>query len=362
MGHRTVGLEEEFLLVDPDSGRPRAMAEAMVASTADADDPLDTELQLQQIETATPPCSSLAELATALAEGREHAREVAREHGADVVAVATSPIAVNSSLYPSRRYRRMAERFGMTADEQLCCGCHVHVEVGSRDEGVAVLDRIRPWLSVLLAVSTNSPFWNGHDSGYASYRTRVWSRWPCAGPTELFGCAREYHQTVQAMVNSGTILDEGMVYFDARLSRQYPTVELRVADVCSYTDDAVLLAALARALVDTAARQWRADIPPAPVRTEMLKLASWRAGRSGVEGELIDPRTWRPTSAATVVHALLDHVRSSLEEHGDHQRSRELTDQLLARGTGSTLQRADYRDHGHLSGVVAAAIRRTHAK
>ena len=130
----------------------------------------------------------------------------------------------------------------------------MHVGVASDAEGVAVLDRIGPWLAPLLALSANSPYWMGDDSGYASFRSQVWSRWPTAGPTRLFGTPEAYHAAVQGLVATGTILDQGMVYFDARLSARYPTVEIRVADVCLSADTATLLAALARGLVETAAR------------------------------------------------------------------------------------------------------------
>jgi carboxylate-amine ligase len=150
----------------------------------------------------------------------------------------------------------------------------VHVSISSPDEGVAVLDRIRPWLPVLLAISANSPFWQGRDSAYASYRYQAWSRWPSAGPTEPFGSTEVYRQTVQQMVSTGALLDSGMVYFDARLSEHYPTVELRISDVCLYADDAALIAALARALVETEARLWRAGSAIPAHRIEMLRLAS----------------------------------------------------------------------------------------
>src|SRR6202034_3033909 len=138
-----------------------------------------------------------------------------------------------------------ADVFGLTAQEQLTCGCHVHVEISSEEEGVATLARIRPWLPVLLALSANSPFWQGRDSAYASFRYQAWSRWPSAGVTEAFGSAEVYRQTVQQMVSTGALLDSGMVYFDARLSEHYPTLEVRVSDVCLYADDAALIAALA---------------------------------------------------------------------------------------------------------------------
>jgi carboxylate-amine ligase len=225
---------------------------------------------------------------------------------------------------------------------------------------VAVLDRIRGWLPYLLALSANSPFWQGQDSGYASFRSQVWGRWPSAGPTELFGSLETYHATMRAMIESRTVLDLGMVYFDARLSRQHPTVEVRVADVCLDADDAVLLGGLVRALVDTAARSWRAGVPAAPIRTELLRLASWRAGRSGLDGDLVNP-AGRPAPAAQVIRALVDHVRPVLDEYGDWEVIEDLVATVLSRGNGATAQRRIYRTSGELADVVAYAADRTTA-
>jgi carboxylate-amine ligase len=247
----------------------------------------------------------------------------------------------------------------MTAQEQLTCGCHVHVGVESDDEGVAVLDRIRSWLAPLLALSANSPFWQGEDSRYSSYRSQVWSRWPSAGVNDVFGSARAYHDTVREMVASETVLDSAMVYFDARLSQRYPTVEMRVADVCLHSEDAVLIAALVRALVDTAVWDWTAGREPDSVRTEVLKLASWRAGRSGLDGALIDPTTRRPCPALAVLEHLCAHVREALEANGDYIEVVGLKNALLRRGNGAQVQRAVYRETGRLRDVVAESVRRT---
>ena len=216
------------------------------------------ELQRQQLETNTTVCRDLGELAREVRRCRSLAAEAAAEAGARVAALGTSPAPVLPQLVREGRYLRMARAFGITAQEQLTCGCHVHVGISSADEGVAVLDRIGPWLAVLLALSANSPFWQGRDTSYASFRYQAWGRWPTAGPTEPFGTAEAYRQTVRQMVGTGTLLDSGMVYFDARLSEHYPTLEVRIADVCLHADDAVLIAALCRALVETEARRWRA--------------------------------------------------------------------------------------------------------
>jgi carboxylate-amine ligase len=276
MGVRSVGVEEELLLVEPDTGHPRAVAAAVLragdaaggpeaggpeaggpgtgSAPAGQEQELEYELKLQQVETNTRPCTTLDELENELRRARAAAAEAAGRVGVRVAALGTSPVPVEPETTGKPRYQQMAEAFGLTAQEQLTCGCHVHVQVGSDEEGVAVL----------LALSANSPFWQGMDSSYASFRYQAWGRWPCSGPTEWFGSAQAYQATVDQMVRTGTLLDTGMVYFDARLSQHYPTLEVRIADVCLRHEDAVLIAALVRALVETEARAWQQGAAPAP--------------------------------------------------------------------------------------------------
>jgi carboxylate-amine ligase len=354
---RSFGVEEELLLVASDTGAVMALADAVIGS--EAGDTPEPELQQEQVETGTTPCTTLDEMAGQLRARRNAAARAARRKECQVVALATAPLAVTPSATEDDRYLRMAEEYGLMAREQLTCGCHVHVSVASEDEGVAVLDHIRPWLAPLLAMTANSPFWQGRDSGYASYRHQVWGRWPSAGPAELFGTPRGYHDTVRTMIESGALLDEGMIYFDARLSRHYPTVEIRIADVCLRADDAVLLAALVRGLVETAARAWRSGEYPLPVRTDLLRLASWRASRSGLDAELVHPVTAHPAPAEVVVQAMLDHVTPALADAGDLQTVADLAARLLSRGNGAALQRRVHEETGDLAEVVRAAVSHT---
>ena len=273
---RSVGVEEEFLLVEPETGRPMAVAGTVLQAAGQAaGSDLEAELQQQQLETNSRPCQSLDDLHRDLRRCRASAATAASRAGARVAALGTSPVPVDPRPVRTSRYQRMAEDFGLTAHEQLTCGCHVHVEISSAEEGVAVLDRAGPWLATLLALSANSPFWQGLDSSYASFRYQVWGRWPCSGPTEPFETVQAYHQTVRQMVATGTLTDSGMVYFNARLSERYPTIEIRIADVCLRAEDTVLIAALARALVETEARASREARP-----------ARAGAGRAAAAGRL----------------------------------------------------------------------------
>jgi carboxylate-amine ligase len=355
-------VEEELLLVEPDTGQPAAVAGTVMRAAADSGrepgtgQDLEFELQLQQLETNSEPCHTLDELGRELARGRAAAASAAEHAGVQVAALATSPVPVEPTLMPKPRYQEMAEAFGLTVDEQLTCGCHVHVEISSPDEGIAVLDRIQPWLAPLLALSANSPFWHGADSSYASFRYQAWGRWPSSGPVQRFGTTEAYRQTVRQMVATQTLLDTGMVYFDARLSEHYPTIEIRIADVCLYRDDAVLIAALARALVETEARAWREDKPGAAERVELLRLAAWRASRSGLDEMLLDPVTGLPERASAVVATLVRHVEEALEDAGDRVSVTSLLEAILARGNGAVFQRDVYQRCGELSGVAKQAV------
>ncbi|MCK3768701.1 glutamate--cysteine ligase [Microbacterium aerolatum] len=368
---RTVGVEEELLLVDAESGRPLSVAAQTLRYAAEAAEPVDAtsdevpggslehELQQQQVETDTVPHTDMTALADDVRAWRDHAITAARRAGARVIAAGTSPLPAGTAIVGKPRYLQMVEHFGLTTTEQLTGGCHVHVSIESDDEGVGVLDRIRGWLPVLLALSANSPFWQAEDTKYESFRSQAMVRWPTAGPTEMFGTAEGYRETVASMVGSGAILDEGMVHFDARLSHHYPTVEIRVADVCADAADTVLVAALTRGLVDTAAAEWRAGEEPLPLSVSMLRLMGWQAGRFGITGDLIDPRTSKPRPAREIVADLVDHVRDALRENGDEALVEEQIEQIFARGNGAMRQRAMLEKTGQLSDVVAELARVT---
>ncbi|MFF2246411.1 glutamate--cysteine ligase [Arthrobacter sp. NPDC058130] len=374
---RTFGVEEELLIVDPESGMLLALADLMlptlvpqlphpeVAKVLPAQRPVyeggadfSYELKLEQIETQTHPCLEYTELLRQLRHGRALADRAARLHGGRVAALATSPQGAATHLTPKPRYMTMQERFGLTVRNQLTCGLHVHTFVDSPEEGVAVMDRIRDKLAVLIALSANSPYWNGAETGFESYRTQAWNRWPGSGPTMIFGSLPVYRRVVTRLVESGVLMDEGMVYFDARLARQHPTVEVRVADVCLRAEDAALIAVLVRALVESASREWNDGVDPAPVPTLLLRMAAWQASNCGLRGELLDFGTFTPAPATDVVWALVDFVAPVLEEQGELDLVREGVARILAEGTGSQLQRGPFRVGG-LPAVVERAAEMT---
>jgi glutamate---cysteine ligase / carboxylate-amine ligase len=363
---RRLGVEEELLLVDPETGVPTAVSSTLLhiasaESSVESDEvgTIGAELQQQQIEVDTQATRSLAELTDQLSSVRRRVADLAEQAGARVAALGTSPLPVTPKTTPASRYLTMVDRFGLTTAEQLTCGCHVHVEVASEAEGVGVLDRIRVWLPPLLALSVNSPFWQGEDTRYASFRSQAWNRWPSAGPAPVWGSPAAYHRELDRMVSSGVLLDRHMAYFDARLSDRYPTVEVRVADVCLDLADTILIAGLVRALVETAAAEWADGVPAPDISTGLLRLATWRAGRSGLGGELVDPLTALPRSAYAVVEQVLEHAAGALRDSGDEDLVTRSWRDLRRRGTGADVQRRIWHASGDLSAVVRKAVERT---
>ena len=365
---RTLGVEEEMLLVDVRNGRPRSVSGQLLVRApheppevagGDVHGAVEGEFQKQQIETHTAPTADLDTLREEIIGWRREAVDAARATGSSVAALGTSPLPVNPVLAKSTRYAWMEDRYQLTAREHLTCGCHVHVSVESDEEGVGVLDRVRVWLPTVLAISANSPFWNGKDSGFASYRSQALARWPSWGPTDVFGSATAYHRRVRELVLTSVILDEAMVYFDARLAAHYPTVEIRAADVCFTVDEALVVAAICRGLVDTAAAEWaRGDEPP-PVPTQLIRLATWQAGREGLCGNLIDWRSGLPRPSWSVVARLLDHIGPALEASGDLTAVEARLERLRAEGNGAIRQRTMLERTGQLIDVVAEAVRET---
>ncbi len=359
---RTVGVEEELFLVDPQTFHILPIsARAMQADErgGDQSEELEQELFLQQIEVNTEPSNSLDELREHLVAGRERAVAAAEGAGAAVLAMPTPLFAGHEGeLTPKPRYQQMHDLYGAVGKRGPVCGMHVHVEVDDDDEGVRVLDRLQPWLPVLVALSANSPFDRGIDTSYASWREQVWDGWPSSGPVEPFGDAEGYHEAVRCLIGSEAIIDEAMVYFDVRLAVEHPTVEIRVADVCTDIDDALLVAAVTRALVETSAS---ADDPVPPWRIELLRAGRWLARRYGLTGSLLDPRTGKPRPAAEVVGLVLDEVADALRAAGDEDFVREVAERLLRDGGGAGRQRAAAGDDVDLDAVGQDLLDRTRA-
>ncbi|MBT2450188.1 glutamate--cysteine ligase [Streptomyces sp. ISL-43] len=347
----TVGVEEEYLLVDPETCLPTPLVREVRATarlTPIADDrEVQDELLQAQIEVATPVCTALEEVGGHLLRLRHAVSSAAQANGCRVAISATAPVrdVVPVPVTSTARYLKMRGEARLLVDEQLICGMHVHVGIPDRETGVAVLNRLRVWLPTLLAMSANGPLWDGRDTGFASWRTIVFGRWPVSGPPPYFAGAADYEARADGLVESGLIPDRGQMYWHARLSDRYPTVEVRCCDVQLEADDAVMLAGVVRALAATAIAEEKAGAAPALCPPELLHAATWHAARHGMGSTLVDP-AGRLRSSVDVLGMLLRHITPALEENGDHREVRALVHRLLRHGTSADRQRRALAEAG----------------
>lgn len=357
----TVGVEEEFLLVDPHTGTAVPAVDLVMEQVpAELRGQVEREFQTSQIEIGSPPGLELSSIRHSLGVLRRALSEAAERAGVRVLAIGTGP--VDGPVPPvvdKPRFDRMIERFRLLVPGPGNNGMHVHVGVPDPETGVQVLNHVRPWLPILHAATVNSPFSAGVDTGYASWRSVEWERWPSVAPTPYLESHEHYERLIRQLIASGVMLDEGMLYWYARLSAKYPTVELRIGDVCPSVDDAVLVAALVRALVASAMTDIAEGRPPVRTDHHLLVAAHWRAAHDGLEGDGVDLTDGELRPAWELLDRLVERLRPELERHGDLAEVTDLLGGLRRHGTGAARQRAVFSRTGNLVDVVRDVARQT---
>lgn len=353
----TVGVEEEFLLIGPD-GRLARLGPEVVAAAEEPEGELQEELTRCQVESATPVCANGQELLRQLREPRVQLGVKAEKYGLRLLPSAQPLLAENrpAGITPRPRYEWIAHVFGAVAHAATSCGCHVHVHIPDRETGVAICNQLRPWLPVLLALTANSPFANGVDTGYQSWRYVQWAQWPSAGPPPLFESVAHYDDSVEAMLRVGAVLDRDMVYWDIRLSEKQPTLEFRVSDVAATPGEAALLGSVVRGLVAKALRDIEARRPAPMLRLEVLRAFLWRAARDGLGGCCPNPLTGEPVSADTTLTVLLDELRPVLPQEEFEFVTAGIED-LRRFGGGAKRQRLAFERNHRLTDVVDDLVR-----
>ncbi|TDE14393.1 YbdK family carboxylate-amine ligase [Jiangella asiatica] len=356
----SVGVEEEFLLVDPRTSLVVPKNGAVVAAAHRLGGELDVEVTRMQVETRTPVCTDLRELRGEVLRQRLMAAAAARRAGVQLVAAGV-PIAdeLHQLVTDKPRYRRMADHYGILVRESGLCGCHIHVGVADRENAVQLSNHVRPWLPALLALTANSAVHRGEDTGHCSWRTVLIARWPCSGPPPYFDSARDYDAAVSRLLDAGAVLDETMVSWSIRPSHHLPTLEVRVSDVPATADETIVLAALVRGLVAAATREIRAGREAPRIPDDHLRTAYWLAAHDGMTGRALDVHTARSTTPAELVGTLLDHVRADLEDLGDLRYVARTVERILEKGNGAQWQRRALARRGRSTDVVAVAAQRT---
>ncbi|WP_043715296.1 YbdK family carboxylate-amine ligase [Kutzneria sp. 744] len=333
----TIGVEEEFLLVDRAGDTTPRAAEVVARCVAPLPDGMTVQRELRdtQVEVATGVCRDATELRDQLVAGRAALMAAASILDVRVLATGTP---VMGSAQPEKsanpRFALVDELYAGIADDYEACGCHVHVGVPDRDTAVAVVNHVARWLPTLLALSVNSPFHNGLDHGYGSWRIVQQSRFPGSGIPPWCADHAQWQEEISRLVECGVLVDEKQTFWFARPSPRWPTVEFRIADTAATVDDAVLQALLCRALVTTVLAQLDRGVEALPAQT--AAAAVWTASRYGMDGPAVDPVLGRQIPAPVMMTLLLDHVRDALVDAGELDEVHRL---LRDRCSGATRQR-----------------------
>ncbi|HEX7118103.1 MAG TPA: YbdK family carboxylate-amine ligase [Longimicrobiales bacterium] len=358
----TIGAEEEYQLVDAETGALCSRARDVLVTDWTAE--IRPELQETTLEIGSRVCASAAELDRELRRLRFQVATTAASLGLEIAAAGVHPFSrwEEQRLADEARYRAIAERYGRVARDEHNFGMHVHVGVPRRHDRIRLQNVVRHYVPHLIALSASSPFYEGEDTGYASFRMVLWRRWPNAGVPPRLESEREYRELLELLLSTGAIGDRRNHYWSVRPHAVYPTLEVRVTDVCPRVDDAVGLAALVRALVVAAAegrlREPGPDVPDGTQNT-ILAVNEWRAMRFGLDGWLVDPAApdgRRPMRSA--VHRLVDDVAPIAEALGDAAMPAAVA-ALLERGNGADRMRRIHAATGGLKPVVDWVIGET---
>lgn len=349
------GVEEEFLVVDPVSRAvvPKAAAVAERAA-ARLGGRVGGEITELQLETRTDPCDTADRLHEQLVEARRTAADAARSSGVAIVATGTPLLGdvVPPPITQGPRQDLGNATFRGLHDDLAICALHVHVEIPERDLALMVSNHLRPCLPVLIALAANSPYWTERDTGYASWRTQIWTRWPVAGPPPYFDSAAHYERHVEMLLDAGALVDRGTIFWDIRPSTTLPTLEIRAADVPVTATESAAIAALVRALAVVALGKARGGDPGPRVSAELLRLAYWRAARDGIEGHGIDVFTGSLVPALQLARDLVQAARPVLIEYGEADRVEDWLNRLEWEGCGAARQRRASAGRDGLAGAV----------
>lgn len=356
----TVGIEEELMLLDPQTLNLTPGIETILeAVPADYVEQVKPELFQSVLEIATRPCAGVAEATGELGELRSMVCGVAAEHGMRVGAAGSHPFALcrDQEIVQRERYLELYEELQFVARQELIFGIHVHVGIDAADKAIYVADGIRRYLPLLLALSANSPFWEGQQTGMQSARTAAFRSFPRVGIPPHYGTWEIFSGRVEQMMRSGAIADYTYLWWDVRPHPNIGTVETRVFDQASELADTAAFAALTQALAHRLARVYAEREPLVEVPHELVDDNKVRAAIRGIDGELLDVTEGHHRPARELGRRLLDELEPSAVELGCAEQLSRIAE-ILDRGTASAVQlRIASENGGDLRAVVEQAIR-----
>jgi glutamate---cysteine ligase / carboxylate-amine ligase len=357
----TVGVEEEFQIVDPATWELRSHVSELLASSAPTfGDQIKPELHQSIVEVGTKICSSIEELAEEIIRIRRDLSDAAERVGLRVAAAGTHPFSnwTDQVLSPGERYKNIVEEMGQLARSLLIFGLHVHVAVPDRDSMIALMNEARYFLPHLLALSTSSPFWMGRDTGLKSFRTTVFRRFPRTGIPDHFGSWSDYEEYVNLLVKLRSIDNAKKICWDLRPHPMFGTLEFRICDVPTAPRASIAIAALAQAIIVKLYRLRQRNLGFRRYHRALIEENKWRAARWGIDGKLIDFGKREEVPMRELAIELLAFVDDVVDELGS-RREVEYVRKILSDGTSAERQLQVYKASGDLRAVARSLVEET---
>ncbi len=364
MAHRfTIGVEEEFQIIDPATCELRShVSELVAAASPSIGEQVKHELHQSIVEMGTKICENVPELRIEMHRTRSELVAAAERVGLQVAAAGTHPFSswIDQVISPGERYKNIVEELQQLARSLLIFGMHVHVAMPDGQTTIDLMNAVRYFLPHLLALSTSSPFWMGRNTGLKSFRTTVFRRFPRTGVPDYFGSWGEYENYINLLIRLNCIDNAKKIWWDVRPHPSFGTLEFRMCDVTTRVEEAVTIAALTQAVVVKLHRLYERNMGFRLYRRTLIEENKWRAARYGIDGKLIDFGKQTEVPMRDLALELLEFVDDVLDDLGSRS-AVEYAHTILREGTSADRQLRAYESTRDLKAVVRHLVQETRA-
>lgn len=357
----TIGVEEEYLIVDPATGELSSAVEIFLKDGKDKlGNNITTEMLQCQVEVGTPVCTSLQDARVHLRHARKTVHEIAQANGLNIIACGTHPFSkwTNQAITERTRYEGLVLENKVLARQLLICGMHLHVGIEDDDLRIDMMNQLSYFCPHLLALSTSSPFWDGYETGLKSYRSVVFEALPRTGIPPTLRSWGDYMEYLDVAISTNCFDEPTKIRWDLRPSPRYPTLEFRITDVCTKLDEAMAIVALKVALVAKLLKLRRNNMSWRVYRKELIQENKWRAVRWGLDGKLLDLGKKKEVDAKKLIWELLAFVDDVVDDI-DARDEISYIHTILEKGTSADRQLAVFHKTGSSKAVVDQLIRET---
>jgi len=360
----TIGIEEEYQTIDPETRdlRSHIQVELLEKGKTLLQERVKAELHQSVVEVGTGICKNIKEAKAEVKMFRRDISRLAKENGLRLASVATHPFSDwrTQEIHPDERYKNIVEDMQLVARANLIFGLHVHIGIEDRETAIHMMNHARYFLPHILALSTNSPFWLGMNTGLKSYRCKVFDKFPRTNIPDYFPSWGEYENFIKLLIKTNCIDNAKKIWWDIRPHPFFNTIEFRVCDIPMRADETIALAALIQATVAKLYKLYAANQGFRLYRRALIMENKWRAARYGLNGKLIDFGKQKEVPARDLVREYLDFVDDVVDEL-DSREELNYVREILERGSGADRQLRVFQETGDLKKVVDYIIAETEA-